>query len=161
MLIWSEFPTWVARLMEKLNLPSYPFKISSTGSRKQIFDPLRKRWLVLTPEEWVRQHFVQYLVSTLQYPASLIALESGVSLYKTQKRADIIVHDRNGKPWMLVECKRPSVPISQETFDQALRYNLQLKCTYVVTTNGLSTYAISTPTDSNTYSLLNSLPEYP
>lgn len=146
--------------MEALNLPNYPFKIKSIKGRKQIFDPIRKRWLVLTPEEWVRQHFVQFLIQEFTYPSSLIGIEARLSLYKTEKRADIVVHDKAGAPWMVVECKRTKVKIDQAVFDQAFRYNLELKAAYIVVTNGLDTYVAKTNFEAGTYNLLQSFPGY-
>ncbi|GJM61624.1 type I restriction enzyme HsdR N-terminal domain-containing protein [Persicobacter diffluens] len=124
--------------MEKLNLPSFPFRIREDQGRKYIFDPLRKKEIVLTPEEWVRQHFIQYLINSMGYPASLIALETGLKYNRIQKRSDGLVFDRNGQPFMLIECKAPSVKLDQKVVQQAATYNQTLRAPYIVVTNGLS-----------------------
>lgn len=120
-----------------LNLPQYPFRITLKDSRHYIFDEVRKKHLVLTPEEWVRQHFIQYLISVKKFPKSLIQLEGGLSLNQLQKRSDIVIFNTNGERIMVIECKAPSVKITQATFDQASRYNSVHKAKWLVVTNGL------------------------
>ena len=106
-----------------LNLPNYPFKITNRDNVIFIFDEIRKKHLVLTPEEWVRQHFIQYLIIEKKFPATLLQIEGGLSLNKTKKRSDILVYNSAGEKIMVIECKAPSVAITQATFDQAARYN--------------------------------------
>jgi len=126
-----------------LNLPQYPFRITLKESRYYIFDEIRKKHLVLTPEEWVRQHFIQYLILTKKFPKSLIQLEGGLSLNKLQKRTDIVIFNNEGQRIMVIECKAPTVKISQSVFDQAARYNSVHKTRWLVVTNGLKhCYAI-------------------
>lgn len=120
-----------------LNLPPYPFKITLKDTRHFIFDEIRKKHLVLTPEEWVRQHFIQYLVLEKKFPKSLIQIEGGLSLNKLQKRTDIVVFNTAGERIMIIECKAPAVKITQATFDQAARYNSVHKTGWLVVTNGL------------------------
>ncbi len=122
--------------MIKIEYPSYQPKIKNEGEKEFIFDPFRKRWLLLTPEEWVRQNFLQYLVVVLQYPASLIAIEKEISLGEVKKRFDIVVYDKNAQPFMLVECKEMDVKLTDNVLQQALRYNTNMQANYLVITNG-------------------------
>jgi len=101
-----------------------------------LFDPLRKKWLLLTPEEWVRQNFVQYLVREKKYPSTLIALEKEIMLGELKKRFDILVYDTSHKPWMIIECKSTSVDLTPATLQQALRYNISVPVEFLVITNG-------------------------
>ena len=126
--------------MIPLNFPEYPFTIKDEGGRPLIIDPVRKRFVALTPEEWVRQHVIRYLSEEKGVPLSLMRVETEISLYKTKKRFDIAVFSRNGKALMIVECKAPEVGISRETLDQALRYNLALQVRHMLLTNGLNHY---------------------
>ncbi|BDC99745.1 restriction endonuclease subunit R [Persicobacter psychrovividus] len=123
--------------MEKLNLPSFPFEIREASGRKLLFDPLRKKEVVLTPEEWVRQHFVQYLIQQCQYPSALISMESGLKYHGIQKRSDILIYDRNGAPFLLVECKAPKIKLDAKVVQQAATYNQSLRAPYIAITNGL------------------------
>ena len=123
--------------MQKLNLPTYNFKFKSSENKTLIFDKLRKKYMVLTPEEWVRQHFVYFLIEEKKYPISLIALEKQLTINNRKKRTDILVFNTAGNPEIIVECKAPSIKITQATFDQIARYNLKLKATYLIVTNGL------------------------
>jgi hypothetical protein len=145
-------------LMQALNLPAYPFKIKENGNRLQIFDSFRKKYLVLTPEEWVRQHFLQFLVQDKKYPVSLIGVETGLVYNELNKRADILVHNRLGKPHLLVECKAPAVKITQDTFDQVARYNMVFKVKYLVVTNGMNHFCCEMDYPNNTYIYLKEIP---
>lgn len=143
-----------------LNLPQYPFKITIKEERHFIFDEVRKKHLVLTPEEWVRQHFIQYLVLEKKFPKSLIQIEGGLSLNKLQKRTDIVIFNTHGERVMIIECKAPSVKISQATFDQAARYNSVHKTRWLVVTNGLRhCYARINHQDEH-FGFVPELPEY-
>ncbi len=126
--------------MVKIEYPNSPFSITERDGKPSIFDLIRKRWLTLTPEEWVRQNFLQYLVENKQYPPSLIGVEKELQLNEIKKRCDIVVY-RNGAPWMLIECKEPSVMLSTATIDQLLRYNIALPVPYLVITNGTHCFA--------------------
>jgi hypothetical protein len=122
--------------MIKIEYPEYQPKIKKEGGREFIFDEIRKRWIILTPEEWVRQNFLQYLIHTKKYPASLIAVEKEIKLGELKKRFDIVVHDRDTRPWMIIECKKMNVPLDRSVLDQVLRYNMILQVPYLVITNG-------------------------
>ena len=115
------------------------FRTKETGGKKSVFCAIRKRWLQLTGEEWVRQNFVQYLVSELQYPASFIAVEKELVLHDLKKRFDVLVYDSDHKPWMLVECKEPAVALNEDVLQQVLRYNISVPVPYLVITNGSNT----------------------
>jgi len=123
--------------MENLNLPIYPFRLRTSGQSKEIFDTLRRKYVSLTPEEWVRQHFIMFLREQLQYPAGFIAVEKGLSLNDRKKRTDIVVHDSTGKPWMIVECKAPTVKLTENAFYQAATYHMKLNVKYLIVTNGI------------------------
>ena len=116
------------------------FRIRKEKEKAMIFDTIRRAWLPLTDEEWVRQNFVQYLVQVLHYPSTLIALEKEIILNDLKKRFDILVYDRNHRPWMLVECKAPAVLLSESVLQQVLRYNMSVPVTYLIITNGNITY---------------------
>lgn len=122
--------------MLNIRFPPPAFQMEVRDGREMIFDRLRRKWLVLTPEEWVRQNFVQFLLQEMQYPAGLLALEKQIRLGERLKRFDILMYSRDHTPWMLVECKAPSIELSPETLQQVLRYHISLPATYLVITNG-------------------------
>jgi hypothetical protein len=136
--------------------PTPEFKIKSEKGKEYIFDGIRKKWLFLTPEEWVRQNFIQYLIRVMNYPATLIALEKEIQLGELKKRFDILVYDQNHQPWMMVECKSMDVPLTEETVHQILRYNLTIPVRYLVITNG--SYCIGWERISNGVEELQELP---
>jgi hypothetical protein len=146
--------------MQKLNLPSYSFKLKSNEKHTLIFDNLRKKYLVLTPEEWVRQHVVRFLIKEKKYPASLIALEKQLIINNLKKRTDIVVFNKEGNPHIIVECKAPTIKINQDTFDQIARYNLKLNANYLMITNGLEHYFCQLDTTNETYVFLENIPDY-
>jgi len=146
--------------MQKLNLPTYQFKLKSNENKTLIFDNLRKKYVVLTPEEWVRQHFVEFLIQEKKYPVSLIAIEKQLIINNRKKRTDILIFNSDGKPDIIVECKAPSIKITQDTFDQIARYNLKLKANYLVVTNGLQHYFCQLDTENETYVFLQEIPDY-
>ena len=123
--------------MIKIEYPTYQPKIKKEADREIIFDEFRKRWMVLTPEEWVRQNFLQYLTQIKKYPASLIAIEKEIKLGELKKRFDIVVYDGNTKPWMIIECKAMDITLDKSVLDQALRYNITMQVPYLVITNGI------------------------
>lgn len=131
--------------MIKIDFPQHPFKIKHEENKDFIFDEVRKKWIVLTPEEWVRQNFIQYLIQTLKIPASLIAVEKQIQLNDIIKRCDIIVY-KNVQPFMIVECKEQTTPISEKTLLQILNYNQKLNVKILVLTNGNNTFAFNTIT---------------
>lgn len=123
--------------MKQLNLPGFEFKSRTVANHLQIFDPVRRKYVALTPEEWVRQHFVHYLIEHRNVPMSHIAIEKSLRVSNLAKRADIVVFKGGMKPVLVVECKAPSVDVNQEVFYQILRYNMTLRVDYLVVTNGL------------------------
>lgn len=126
--------------MLSINYPEPSFRIKKEKDKDFIFDSIRKKWLLLTPEEWVRQNFVQYLIQSVSYPASLIALEKEISLGELKKRFDILVYDKEHQPWMIVECKAAGVILNDETLHQALRYNISVPVEFILVTNGNDTH---------------------
>lgn len=146
--------------MQQLNLPTYPFKIKSSENKYFIFDIVRKKYVVLTPEEWVRQHTVHYLISAKNYPISLIAIEKKVTVNKLTKRTDILVFNNQGNPHIIVECKAPSIKISQDSFDQIARYNLKLAADYLIVTNGLTHFYAVVDAENECYIFLETIPDY-
>lgn len=146
--------------MQELNLPKYQFKLKEADGKIQIFDAFRKKYVVLTPEEWVRQNFLQYLITEKRYAASLIAVEAGLKYNELQKRADILVYDKQGSPFLLVECKAPEVKISQDVFDQVARYNMSFKVTYLVVTNGMDHFCCKMDYEKNSYRFLEEIPVF-
>lgn len=141
-----------------LNLPSYPFKIIEREGKYYIFDFIRKKELMLSPEEWVRQHFVQYLILEKGVSKNYISLEKGLQLHDLKKRTDILVFDKNTMPYILVECKAPHVKITQAVFDQAARYNMVYKVKYLVVTNGLEHYYCEMDYECESYRFIEELP---
>ncbi len=146
--------------MEKLNLPEYDFRIRKSDQKLEIFDAFRKKFVSLTPEEWVRQNFLMYLVNEKYYPASLIAVEAGLKLYNRIKRTDIVVYSNLAKPVLIVECKAPEVTINQKVFDQIARYNMVLKVKYLIVTNGLNHYCCYLDYENNSIKYLEEIPDY-
>jgi hypothetical protein len=146
--------------MIQLNFPAFRFAIRTVGEKQEIFDPFRKKYVSLTPEEWVRQHTIQFLVNSLNVPASLMVVEKSLVLNKMKKRADVLVYGNSGMPVMLVECKSPGVKISQKTFDQVARYNMVFKVQYLFITNGLEHFCCIINFDNDTYFFLENIPDY-
>ncbi len=142
-----------------LSLPEPPLKLAKKEGQVVVWDRLRKKYLVLTPEEWVRQHLVYFLEQELGVPASAIALEGGFKLNQKQQRTDILVY-RQTKPALLVECKAPQVKISQATFDQAARYNLKYQVDYFILSNGLTTIFAQVDHNLKTYHFLEKPPHF-
>ena len=128
--------------MIKIEYPPYQPKIKTEAGREYIFDGIRKRWVLLTPEEWVRQNFLQYMIQVKKYPASLIAVEKEIDLVDLKKRFDIVLY-KNAQPWLIVECKETAVSLNRKVLDQVLRYNISLKLPYMVITNGSYCYAFA------------------
>ncbi len=143
-----------------LNLPQYPFRLKQEGETMYIFDEIRKKFLVLTPEEWVRQHFIQFLIKEKKYPRSLIKLEGGLKLNSLQKRTDILLFNTAGEKIVLVECKAPSVKISQAVFDQVARYNFVHRVKFIVVSNGLQHFCAEIDFRNESYRFLEELPDY-
>jgi hypothetical protein len=119
-----------------INYPEPGFRVKKENDREWLFDPIRKKWLVLTPEEWVRQNFMQYLTQVMNYPSTLVALEKEIRLGELKKRFDILVYNKDHQPWMIVECKGTDIKLTDETLRQALRYNISMPARFLVITNG-------------------------
>jgi len=146
--------------MQKLNFPTYSFRFKNSENKVSIFDEIRKKFILLTPEEWVRQHVVQFLLQDKKYPKSYINVEKLIKINDLSKRYDGVVFQPNGDIFLLIECKAPEVPISQQTFDQIARYNLVLKAKYLMVTNGLNHYFCQMDFENEKYVFLKELPEY-
>jgi hypothetical protein len=146
--------------MQPLNLPAYKFKIKSTKNKYAIFDIVRKKYVSLTPEEWVRQHLIHYLIEEKNYPISLIAIEKKITLNNLTKRTDILVFNAQGLPHIIVECKAPSIKISQHAFDQIARYNLKLNANYLIISNGLNHYYCKMDIENEKFVFLKEIPNY-
>ncbi|MFC4633107.1 type I restriction enzyme HsdR N-terminal domain-containing protein [Dokdonia ponticola] len=146
--------------MQELEFPAYEFRLKNSENKPYIFDPIRKKFIHLTPEEWVRQHVLQFLIQTKGYPSSLINVEKEIKIYDTKKRYDIVVFNSDGTIFLVVECKRPSVAITQATFDQIARYNLLLKAELLMVTNGLQHYYCAMDFEEERYHFLKELPNY-
>lgn len=146
--------------MQKLNLPEYDFRIKKGEGKQLIFDPVRKKFVVLTPEEWVRQNFIQYLKTEKKYPETLMAVEKQILVNKKQRRFDLLIYSRNGEPYLIAEFKAPNVKITQDAFDQVVRYNMVLRVKRVVVSNGLQHFACEIDYTKNSYSYLSEIPEF-
>lgn len=146
--------------MQVLNLPTYSFKIKTKEQNNYIFDKIRKKYILLTPEEWVRQNFVEYLILEKKFPKALISLEYSLKLNHLAKRSDIVVFNRQGFPETIVECKAADVKIEQKVFDQIVRYNMTLKANYLIVTNGINHYCCKINYENNSYTYLPEIPEY-
>ena len=127
--------------MIQVNYPEPVFRFKEENGKEMIFDFIRKQWLLLNEEEWVRQNFIQFLVQELKYPLQLIAVEKEIQLGDLKKRFDILVYDREHKPWMLIECKAGEITLDEKVLHQVLRYNISMPATFLVITNGHHTYA--------------------
>ncbi len=136
------------------------FKFKEIEGKQHIYDTLRNKYILLTPEEWVRQNMLWSLINELKYPKSLIKLEGGLNYNKLQKRTDIVVFDRTGKPFLLVECKAQEVPIYQKVVEQASRYNLIHKAPYICVTNGVKTFCFHIDFENNKTTQLKQLPDF-
>ena len=146
--------------MQSLNLPNYKFKIKSKENKLFIFDIIRKKYVSLAPEEWVRQHVIHYLTKSKHYPLSLIGVEKKITLNELTKRPDIIVFNNDGSPHIIVECKAPKIRLKQDTFDQIARYNLKLNANYLMVTNGLQHIYSTMDLLNEQYIFLKDIPNY-
>jgi hypothetical protein len=146
--------------MVSLNLPSFMPKMSQKNGKRYIFDILRQKNVALTPEEWVRQHFVNYLVTAKNYPAELLANEVFIALNNLSKRCDTVVYNCYLEPLAIVEYKAPSVPVTQEVFEQIARYNIALRVNHLIVSNGLEHYCCRIDYETATYAYLKEIPAY-
>ena len=145
--------------MQLLNFPTYSFRFKNSENKVSIFDEIRKKFILLTPEEWVRQHVVEFLLNEKKYSKSLINVEKVVKVNGMNKRYDVIVFNSDGSIFLLIECKAPEVKIDQKTFDQIARYNLILNAQYLMVTNGLNHYFCEMDFENEKYTFLKELPE--
>jgi len=146
--------------LPELNLPKYEHQIKNKEGKLFIYDISRKKMVVLTPEEWVRQHFVMFMINELKYPKSLIKIESGIGYNQLQKRSDIKVYDRNGDPFAIVECKASKIAITKKTFDQVATYNKTFQAPYVMVTNGMEHFCSEINFEENTSKFMKGFPVY-
>ncbi|MBN2274982.1 MAG: type I restriction enzyme HsdR N-terminal domain-containing protein [Bacteroidales bacterium] len=146
--------------MEALNLPTYFFRIKEVNSKKYIFDEIRRRFVVLTPEEWVRQHMIKFLIVDRHFPLTLFSIEKKHVHNRMVRRCDFIVYDRQGNPLLVAECKAPSIEIGQQVFDQASRYNQQFNAPYLLITNGNKHFCCKVNTENHGFEFLHDIPSY-
>jgi hypothetical protein len=141
-----------------IDYPAPDFRTRVVGGKEEIFDLYRKSWIRLTPEEWVRQNTIKWMVEKLQYPAVMIAIEKEIWLGELRKRFDILVYNRNHQPWMMIECKAPEIPLSEKVLMQVLRYNMVVPVTHLVITNGR--HCMAAERKNNGVEWLNDFPSY-
>ena len=146
--------------MQVLNFPAFDFRVKNSENKTRIFDEIRKKFVVLQPEEWVRQHVLRYLTEVKSYPPSLIAVEREIKLHGLRKRFDIVVFNPQGKIEILVECKSPDISISQQVFDQLARYNTQLNANFLMVTNGLDHHYFEMDATEEKYRFLPGIPDF-
>lgn len=146
--------------LKELNLPAYNFNITGIPGEEMIFDIIRRKFVRLTPEEWVRQNFIRYLVEEGGYPTGLMGVEVTFTMNRLKKRADILIHNREGKPVMIVECKSYEITLDEKVFDQIVTYNLQFRVPYLVVTNGMVNYACRINFDGKSWEYLMIIPQY-
>ena len=144
----------------QLNLPEYNIKLQRDDEIIKIYDRLRKKYVALTPEEWVRQHYIEYLITAKNFPEGLMANEVGLTLNGTARRCDSVVMTKSGKPLVIVEYKAPSVAITQSVFDQIVRYNMVLHARYLMVSNGMVHYCCAIDYDTHSYNFLKEIPDY-
>lgn len=148
------------RFMSELKLPAFNAKIIIKDGKRNIFDPLRRKYVALTPEEWVRQHFINFLTTNKGYPKNLLANEMSIALNGTSKRCDSVLFDRNGQPLMIIEYKAPTIKITAKVFDQIARYNIVLKVKFLIVSNGLEHYCCKVDYQTNQCIFLQEIPSY-
>lgn len=147
-------------MYQELNFPKFEYRFKSTENKVSIFDVIRKKFIILQPEEWVRQHCVHYLITNKNYPISLINIEKELTINGLKKRYDIVIFNPDGSIYLIVECKSFNIKIDQTTFDQIARYNLVLNATYLMVTNGLNHYYCEMDMNNEKYSFLQDIPQY-
>jgi len=146
--------------LQELNFPKFSFRFKNSENKVSIFDPIRKKFVVLQPEEWVRQHSIQFLIQEKKYPKSLINVEKELEINQLKKRYDIVIYNTDGSIYLIVECKSPQIKIKQATFDQIARYNLELNASYLMVTNGINHYYCQMDFKNEKYHFLKEIPEY-
>ncbi len=146
--------------MQTLNLPTAPLRTGTQNGRTAVYDPLRRKYVALTPEEWVRQHFIYFLITCKGYPAGLIANEMPITLNGTRKRCDSVVFGLHAQPLMILEYKAPHITLTQKVFDQISRYNIRLHVDWLIVSNGLQHYCLHMDYAHLTYHFLPDIPTY-
>lgn len=146
--------------MFNLHFPEFDFKVKTEDEKQLIFDKLRKKYVVITPEEWVRQHIVHYLTEVKNYPESFISVEHSIVINNIAKRCDIVVFNKSFQPKLIIECKRPEINLTQNVFDQAGRYNLTLRVPYVAITNGVENIVAHIDLQNGKYNFIDAYPKY-
>ncbi|MCF7569447.1 type I restriction enzyme HsdR N-terminal domain-containing protein [Sabulilitoribacter arenilitoris] len=146
--------------MQELNFPKFSFRFKNSENKVSIFDSIRKKFVILQPEEWVRQHCIQYLINVKHYPKFLINVEKELIVNTLKKRYDIVVFNSDGTIHLIVECKSPTITINQNTFDQIAQYNLVLNANYLMVTNGLNHYYCQMDFKNERYHFLKDIPEH-
>lgn len=146
--------------MQQLNFPPFQFSVKEDNGKTFILDEIRRKYLILTPEEWVRQHCVKFLNEYKNYPLSLLAVEKQIRVNRMARRCDIVAYNTSGKPKLIVECKAPSVKITQEVFNQIAAYNTQLQVEFLYVTNGLQHYCCKIDIEKKKVSFIKDLPEF-
>ena len=146
--------------MQKLNLPEYAFRTKTENGKELIFDEIRKKFVVLTPEEWVRQNFIKFLIKDKKYPEGLMAVEKQIVVNSNPRRFDLLIYLRNGQAHLIAEFKAPNVKITQDTFDQVVRYNMALRVERVIVSNGIQHFVCEIDYVNNSYLFLKEIPEF-
>lgn len=144
--------------MIPISYPEPQFPVEERQGKHYIFDAIRKTWLLLTEEEWVRQNFVHYLIRSLHYPAAVIALEKEIQVHDLKKRFDVLVYDKHFKPWMLIECKSPEVALNESVLQQVLRYSISVPALFIIITNGKETWGWKK--EGGSLQVLTTLPQW-
>ena len=146
--------------MQQLNLPEYSFRIKKEEGKSYILDSIRKKYILITPEEWVRQHFIHYLIQEKNFPESLMAVEKKITSNGRIFRFDLLVYNKKGQPELVAEFKAPEVKISQASFDQVVRYNMVLRVKYIVVSNGMQHFICEIDYEKNSYIFLKEIPDF-
>ncbi|MGB0931440.1 MAG: type I restriction enzyme HsdR N-terminal domain-containing protein [Chitinophagales bacterium] len=144
----------------QLNFPEYPIITKKVGNKNYLFGFVRRKYLLWTPEEWVRQHVLQFLVKDREYPKSFLAVEKALRVNTLLRRTDVVAYNKNGAPILIVECKAPNVKITQQVFDQIAAYNISLKVEYLFITNGLEHFCCKIDYETNSYTFIEDLPYF-
>jgi hypothetical protein len=147
-------------VLPSLQFPAYPIRIRKSGEKTEVFDPIRQQWYILTPEEWVRQHVLHFLIQDKKYPSAWLAVEKAITVNGLRKRCDIVAYTRDAKPSLLVECKAPDILITQHTFDQVARYNMRLGVDLLFLTNGIQHFCCRINHQLQRYKFIPELPEF-
>lgn len=156
----NNLPLQKLNQMQKLNFPEYEFKIIEKNGEKLIFDEVRKKYIKLQPEEWIRQNLIKFLSTEYNYPISLMSVEKGHKLNSKLQRSDLILYNKKAQPIMMIECKAANISINQDTFNQAARYNLRYNAEYILVSNGLKHYCCKFDSDNNKFVFLKTIPNF-